>query len=102
MGNTSTTLTLTMDGNNMAVQPDSARIKERLDYLSSKKEAKKEAAASSTLVNKLASERTPEGMWYVRWTEGGMLPDVLKSKFTSKQHMLNAVNSYYGNLEIME
>jgi len=51
--------------------------------------------------NKLIIERDPAGLYFVRWSEGGALPDVLKDKFTSIRRIENVVLGKYGSLEII-
>lgn len=51
--------------------------------------------------NKLVVERDVSGLYYVRWAEGGVLPEVLQTKFTSIRKIEDVVRVKYGSVEIL-
>lgn len=64
------------------------------------KEAKQEREGG-IFNNKLVIERDVAGLYFVRWVEGGALPEVLKDKFTSIRRIENIVLNKYGSLDII-
>ncbi len=54
----------------------------------------KEAVANGT--KKLTAERTPDGLYTVRFIGGGGLPDELKGRFTSIRIIQNLAEKRYG------
>lgn len=66
-----------------------------------RKERRKERADKGE-VNYLQIDRTEHGLYYARYTEGGNVPACLRNLFTRKQHLLDVVKSYYGNLDLVK
>jgi len=63
-----------------------------IDYIMEKKalkmQAKKEKEEVAKEDNYIVWERSPTGMYSVRWKNGGLLPSELKTKFTSMNKIL--------------
>jgi hypothetical protein len=59
-------------------------------HLEKKQSAKerKEERIESGIVNKLAIDRTPMGLYQARYTMRGQVPDELKGLFTRKERIL--------------
>lgn len=51
--------------------------------------------------NKLAVERNPEGLYYLRFTGGGTLPQELQGFFTSITRIKTLVTKRYGSEDIL-
>ena len=49
---------------------------------------RKEEMAESGIINKLAIDRTPMGLYQARYTMRGQVPDELKGLFTRKERIL--------------
>jgi AMMECR1 domain-containing protein len=54
--------------------------------------AKKEKEEAMKEDNFITWERSPTGMYSVRWANGGVLPNELKTKFTSMNKILAICN----------
>lgn len=63
--------------------------------------AEKEEAAPRR-DNKLAIDRTPEGLYWLRFIHGGSLPDELQGKFTSIYKLRTLIKCRYGSEEICQ
>lgn len=88
--------------------PDKGSIRDTVADKTAKRVAKQERDAEAkaqraegTFNNKLLIERDVAGLYFVRWVEGGALPEVLKDKFTSIRRIENVVLGKYGSLEII-
>ena len=64
------------------------------------KEAREQRAAGE-FINKLIIDRQPDGLYFVRWSEGGALPELLQTKFTSIRKIEDIIKLKYGSLEII-
>lgn len=53
-------------------------------------------------VNKLIIDREPTGLYFVRWSEGGVLPEVLQTKFTSIRKIEDVVRVKYNSLDVLQ
>lgn len=88
--------------------PDKGSLRDSVADKTAKRVAKQERDAENkaqreegTFNNKLLIERDVAGLYFVRWVEGGALPEVLKDKFTSIRRIENVVLGKYGSLEII-
>lgn len=54
------------------------------------------------IINKLLIERNDVGLYSVRYKEGGPVPDVLKTMFTRKDKLIDAVRQHYGSTDLLE
>lgn len=61
----------------------------------------KEQREQGQFINKLVIDREPTGLYFVRWSEGGALPEVLQTKFTSIRKIEDVVKQKYNSLEII-
>lgn len=52
--------------------------------------------------NKIAIDRTPEGLYWLRFIHGGTLPDELQGKFTSIYKIKTLIRNRYGSEEICQ
>lgn len=52
--------------------------------------------------NKIAIDRTPEGLYWLRFIHGGSLPDELQGKFTSIYKLKTLIRNRYGSEEICQ
>lgn len=77
-----------------------AKTAKRVERQERDKEAKQEREGG-IFNNKLVIERDVAGLYFVRWVEGGALPEVLKDKFTSIRRIENIVLCKYGSLDII-
>lgn len=87
---------------------DKANIRDTVADKTAKRVAKQERDAEAKAQreeglfnNKLIIERDPAGLYFVRWVEGGALPEILKDKFTSIRRIENVVLGKYGSLDII-
>jgi hypothetical protein len=64
-------------------------------------EDRKKERADKGEVNTLALERDEFGLYYVRYTAGGLVPEVLRNKFTRKAAILDVVRAHYGNTDLV-
>jgi hypothetical protein len=71
-------------------------------HLEKKQAAKerKEDREDSGIVNKLAIDRTPMGLYQARYTMRGQVPDELKGLFTRKERILAIAKQ--RNIEVEE
>lgn len=88
--------------------PDKGSLRDSVADKTAKRVAKQERDAEAkaqreegTFNNKLVIERDVAGLYFVRWVEGGALPEVLKDKFTSIRRIENVILSKYGSLDII-
>lgn len=88
--------------------PDKGSLRDSVADKTAKRVAKQERDAENkaqreegTFNNKLLIERDVAGLYFVRWVEGGALPEVLKDKFTSIRRIENVVLGKYGSLDII-
>jgi len=88
--------------------PDKGSLRDSVADKTAKRVAKQERDAEAkaqreegTFNNKLLIERDVAGLYFVRWVEGGALPEVLKDKFTSIRRIENVVLGKYGSLDII-
>ena len=88
--------------------PDKGSLRDSVADQTAKRVAKQERDAEAkaqreegTFNNKLVIERDVAGLYFVRWVEGGALPEVLKDKFTSIRRIENVVLGKYGSLDII-
>lgn len=88
--------------------PDKGSLRDSVADKTAKRVAKQERDAEAkaqreegTFNNKLVIERDVAGLYFVRWVEGGALPEVLKDKFTSIRRIENVVLGKYGSLDII-
>lgn len=68
---------------------------EIMERAAAKKEAKKERASNAP-EKKLVVDRTANGMYFLRYAGGGPLPEVLRTIFTSRHKMTEAIVAHYG------
>jgi hypothetical protein len=61
---------------------------------------RKEERAESGIVNKLAIDRTPMGLYQARYTMRGQVPEELKGLFTRKERILAIAKA--RNIEVEE
>ena len=52
--------------------------------------------------NKLAIDRTPEGLYWLRFIHGGCLPEELQGRFTSIYKLKTLIKNRYGSEEISQ
>ena len=64
-------------------------------------EERKKERADKGEVNNLALERDEFGLYYVRYTAGGLVPEILRDKFTHKATILGVIRSHYGNTDLV-
>lgn len=88
---------------------DKASIRDTVADKTAKRVAKQERDAESksrreegVFINKLVIEREPTGLYYVRWSDGGAIPEVLQTKFTSIRKIEDVVRVKYGSLEVLQ
>lgn len=88
--------------------PDKGSLRDSVADKTAKRVAKQERDAEAkaqreegTFNNKLVIERDVAGLYFVRWVEGGALPEVLKDKFTSIRRIENVILGKYGSLDII-
>jgi hypothetical protein len=88
--------------------PDKGSLRDSVADKTAKRVAKQERDAENkaqreegTFNNKLLIERDVAGLYFVRWVEGGALPEVLKDKFTSIRRIENVILGKYGSLDII-
>ena len=75
-----------MEGSNMSEAYDKV-MQKAIEKKQASKERKEERIASG-IVNKLVIERTPMGLYQVRYSMRGPVPDELKGMFTRKERIL--------------
>lgn len=56
----------------------------------------------NVVVNKLCAERGPDGLYTVRFTNGGSIPVILQGKYTSIERIKQLVCVKYGSTEILQ
>jgi hypothetical protein len=61
----------------------------------------KERAEQPPKVNKLVVEKLPEGLYYLRFSEGGPVPNELQGQFTSMSRIRTLVVKRYGSEDIL-
>lgn len=88
---------------------DKASIRDTVAAKTAKRVEKQQRDAESKaqreegiFVNKLVIEREPTGLYFVRWAEGGVLPEVLQTKFTSIRKIEDVVRIKYGSIEVLQ
>jgi len=64
------------------------RVMERHQEKKQASKERKEEMAEAGIVNKLAIDRTPMGLYLARYTMRGQVPDELKGLFTRKERIL--------------
>lgn len=77
-----------------------AKTAKRVERQERHKEAKEQREAGE-FVNKLIIDRQPDGLYFVRWSEGGALPEVLQTKFTSIRKIEDVIKQKYNSLDII-
>lgn len=65
------------------------------------KQAEKAQRADAGKVNRIAIEQDEFGHYTARYTEGGLVPEILRDKFTRKQMVLDRIQQHYGNLDLV-
>lgn len=77
-----------------------AILEKKAQKVAAKEERKKERADKGE-TNMLMLERDEFGLYYVRYTAGGLVPEVLRDKFTRKQVVLDVIRTHYGNTDLV-
>jgi len=65
------------------------------------KQAEKAQRSDAGKVNRIAIEQDEFGFYSARYTEGGLVPEVLRNKFTRKHLVLDLIKNHYGNLDLV-
>jgi hypothetical protein len=78
-----------------------AHKEQRLAIMEARKKQEKEAAKENKAPNKLVVEKAPTGLLTVYFSQGGVLPECLRTNFTSMQKLRAAVISKYGSEDIL-
>lgn len=76
-----------------------AHREQRKEVLKQRKDEEKKSRP--VIENKLEVNRTPEGLYWLRFTNGGNLPKILQGRFTSIERIKGIVKAKYGDESIL-